>query len=206
MQLHTWLIVAMLAGAGSTLAGCERSADENNTPPERATAADNRNPVSAFLPPAAAAKARPGHPQDLVIDWLDLMPDAERKALEAGEWPEIDFEHETLDSTRQVGSSATVASMHGRKVRIPGYIVPIDLDDQQRMRSFFLVPYYGACIHVPPPPPNQLIYAELDTAIEVPSMWEAQWLTAELRVARVDADIASSSYRAVSAQIEPWTE
>ena len=74
------------------------------------------------------------------------------------------------------------------------------------MRSFFLVPYYGACIHVPPPPPNQLIYAELDAAIEVPSMWEAQWLTAELQISRVDADIASSSYRAVSAQIEPWTD
>ena len=134
------------------------------------------------------------------------MPDAERKALEAGVWPEIDIEHDTMDGTGQFGSSATVASMHGRKVRIPGYVVPIDLDDQQRMRSFFLVPYYGACIHVPPPPPNQLIYAELDAAIEVPSMWEAQWLTAELQISRVDADIASSSYRAVSAQIEPWTD
>ena len=134
------------------------------------------------------------------------MPDAERKALEAGEWPEIEIEHDTLDGTGQVGSSATVASMHGRKVRIPGYVVPIDLDDQQRMRSFFLVPYYGACVHVPPPPPNQLVYAELEAPMEIPSMWEAQWMTAVLQIQKVDTEIASSSYHASSVQLRPWTE
>ena len=206
MRLRKWLTVGALLAVSSLLPGCERPADEFSPKPEPSAAANNRNPASAFLPPATAAKARPDPRQDLVIDWLDLMPDAERKALEAGVWPEMDIEHDTMDGTGQFGSSATVASMHGRKVRIPGYVVPIDLDDQQRMRSFFLVPYYGACIHVPPPPPNQLISAELDAAIEVPSMWEAQWLTAELQISRVDADIASSSYRAVSAQIEPWTD
>ena len=206
MRLRKWLTVGALLAVSSLLPGCERPADEFSPKPEPSAAANNRNPASAFLPPATAAKARPDPRQDLVIDWLDLMPDAERKALEAGVWPEMDIEHDTMDGTGQFGSSATVASMHGRKVRIPGYVVPIDLDDQQRMRSFFLVPYYGACIHVPPPPPNQLIYAELDAAIEVPSMWEVQWLTAELQISRVDADIASSSYRAVSAQIEPWTD
>jgi len=206
MRLRKWLTVGALLAVSSLLPGCERPADEFSPTPEPSAAANNRNPASAFVPPATAAKARPDPRQDLVIDWLDLMPDAERKALEAGVWPEIDIDHDTMDGTGQFGSSATVASMHGRKVRIPGYVVPIDLDDQQRMRSFFLVPYYGACIHVPPPPPNQLIYAELDAAIEVPSMWEAQWLTAELQISRVDADIASSSYRAVSAQIEPWTD
>jgi hypothetical protein len=206
MRLRKRLIVAALVLLGSTLTGCERAADVSSPTPESEAATATRDATSAFLPPATAAKARPDPQQDLVIDWLDLMPDAERKALEAGEWPEIDIEHETLDGTGQFGSSATVASMHGRKVRVPGYIVPIDLDDQQRMRSFFLVPYFGACIHVPPPPPNQLIYAELDAPIEVPSMWDAYWLTAELQIARVDADIASSSYRAVSAQLEPWTD
>lgn len=206
MRLRKWLTIAALALLGSTLTGCERPADVSSPTPESTASAASRNATSAFLPPATAAKARPDPRQDLVIDWLDLMPDAERKALEAGVWPEIDIEHDTMDGTGQFGSSATVASMHGRKVRIPGYVVPIDLDDQQRMRSFFLVPYYGACLHVPPPPPNQLIYAELDAAIEVPSMWEAQWLTAELQISRVDADIASSSYSAVAAQIEPWTD
>ena len=205
MRLRKWLTVATLVLLGSTLTGCERAADVSSPTPESEAATATGNATSAFLPPAAA-KAQPDPRQDLAIDWLDLMPDAERKALEAGEWPEIDIEHDTMDGTGQFGSSATVASMHGRKVRIPGYVVPIDLDNQQKMRSFFLVPYYGACIHVPPPPPNQLIYAELDAAIEVPSMWEAYWLTAELRIARVDADIASSSYRAVSAQLEPWTD
>lgn len=206
MRLCKWLSVAALALLGITQTGCERAADVSSSTPESTVAAASRDATSAFLPPATAAKTRPDPRQDLVIDWLDLMPDAERKALEAGEWPEIDIEHDTMGGTGQFGSSATVASMHGRKVRIPGYVVPIDLDDQQRTRSFFLVPYYGACLHVPPPPPNQLIYADLDAAIEVPSMWEAQWLTAELQISRVDADIASSSYRAVAAQIEPWTD
>lgn len=69
------------------------------------------------------------------------------------------------------------------EVRIPGFIVPLETDEQ-RVYSFFIVPYFGACLHYPPPPPNQIIYAELPqgmdlTSIEVPFLFFGK-LTSEL--------------------------
>lgn len=162
-------------------------------------------PMQVFIPPPGSAASAAAHRSD-EINWLDLMPDAERRALEAGEWADVDIDHNSVGANEQLGSSQAVPSMDARTVRIPGYVVPLEMDDQQRMRSFFLVPYYGACIHVPPPPPNQMIYAELEVPIEVPSMWDAYWLTGRLKIDRFDGEIASSSYRALSARLEPWAE
>jgi hypothetical protein len=203
MRLRQWLTVLLSAIVVATLPACRETAVPGSDKPDSEPV---QNTPSAFLPPAGAGKAQPGAGQDRVVDWLDLMPAEERRALEAGEWPEVEIDHDAMGGTGQAGSRATVESMNGRQIRIPGYVVPIDVDEQQQMRSFFLVPYYGACIHVPPPPPNQIIYAELDTPIEVPSMWEAQWLTAELQTARFDGEIASSSYRALSPRLEPWSD
>jgi len=194
-KLPRWRAIALaIVLANLVLVGCKARSD---------SAADASNSAGdPFLLPASG-RSKPKN--DLDIDWLDLMPDAERKALEAGEWPKFEIAHDNLNSSGQFGSKATVATMDGRKVRIPGYVVPLEFDDQQRMRSFFLVPYYGACLHVPPPPPNQLIYAQLAEPLEVPSMWDAYWLTGTVRIMRVDNDVASSSYSIEAPRLDPWT-
>ena len=58
---------------------------------------------------------------------------------------------------------------HEALIEIPGFIVPLELDEQ-RLLSFFIVPYYGACLHFPPPPPNQIIYVRLNESIDIPSI------------------------------------
>lgn len=58
---------------------------------------------------------------------------------------------------------------HKTWIEIPGFIVPLELDEQ-RLLSFFIVPYYGACLHFPPPPPNQIIYVRLNESIDIPSI------------------------------------
>ena len=67
---------------------------------------------------------------------------------------------------RAMTSTKTVAELDGLAVRIPGFIVPLDMDEEQRVTELFLVPYYGACLHMPPPPPNQMIYAKLERGIK----------------------------------------
>ncbi|WP_201266804.1 DUF3299 domain-containing protein, partial [Pseudomonas aeruginosa] len=54
-------------------------------------------------------------------------------------------------------SAKTVASLDGKAIRLGGYPVPLENDAKGRVTEFFLVPYPGACIHVPPPPPNQIV-------------------------------------------------
>ncbi|MDO6749607.1 DUF3299 domain-containing protein, partial [Gilvimarinus sp. 1_MG-2023] len=73
-------------------------------------------------------------------------------------------------------STRTRAELNGVRVRIPGFIVPINFDDQQRVIEFFLVPFFGACIHVPPPPPNQIVHVEVEDGFVLESIYDPVWL------------------------------
>ncbi len=54
-----------------------------------------------------------------------------------------------------------LAALDGKLVKVPGFAVPLE-DWASSVTEFLLVPYVGACIHTPPPPPNQLIYIEME--------------------------------------------
>lgn len=92
----------------------------------------------------------------LEIDWEDLIPkDAGNTQLAA---PTGKIEHGQLSTPIPAKSAFKVTEKYnGETVRIPGYIVPLEYDGS-KIKQFLLVPYVGACIHVPPPPANQLIY------------------------------------------------
>ena len=62
--------------------------------------------------------------------------------------------------TASTPEDAQVRQLQGKRVSIPGFMVPLE-DDAQEVTEFLLVPYAGACIHVPPPPPNQMVYVQL---------------------------------------------
>lgn len=77
-------------------------------------------------------------------------------------------------------ATATVAELNNQKVRIGGYIVPLEFDDDMVVTEFFLVPYFGACIHVPPPPPNQLVYVTMEKGIELEAIYDPFWVSGTL--------------------------
>jgi uncharacterized protein len=87
-------------------------------------------------------------------------------------------------------------------LRIPGFIVPLDLDSAGRVVEFFLVPYYGACIHVPPPPPNQIVYVKPAKPVEVKDTFEAYWITGRMHVDVRHNQLAASSYSMNANKIE----
>lgn len=124
------------------------------------------------------------------LDWLELMPKDEVEALT--EAPAVS--HDGLFKMEQQGSFRTIAELDEIYVKLPGYIVPVDVSDDQKMSSFFLVPYFGACIHVPPPPPNQIVYVTLDTPIDVTDIYDAFWIEGTLSVETVQKDVAASAY------------
>ena len=61
-------------------------------------------------------------------------------------------------------ASAVEPGLNGAQVRIPGYVLPLEFEGT-RVREFLLVPYVGACIHVPAPPPNQMVFVRTASAI-----------------------------------------
>lgn len=149
--------------------------------------------VMAQEPAIGARPATDGLPKSDVreIDWLELLPPEDLKALE--EMPEIDHEGQ-MQMPAVMSSTKTVAAMDGVRGKVPGYLVPIAFDDRQRVTEMFLVPYFGACVHVPPPPPNQLIYIRPRNPIELGNLWDAYWVHGTVRASLVENAMAISAY------------
>ena len=76
---------------------------------------------------------------------------------------------------RRAQANSVVDELNGESIRMPGYVLPIEFDDQ-KVTEFFLVPYVGACIHVPPPPPNQMVYVSSDVGIETKGLFDPAWV------------------------------
>ncbi|UFH49316.1 DUF3299 domain-containing protein [Pseudomonas sp. KNUC1026] len=139
-------------------------------------------------------------------DWLALMPKSDQKALE--QMPEID--HNSPESAGQftgkgglenpkglpavMYSTKTVPAMDGKLIRIGGYPVPLETDAKGRGTLFFLVPYPGACIHVPPPPPNQLILVRYPKGLKLADIYTPLWAIGTLKVEKVSNDMADAAY------------
>ena len=94
----------------------------------------------------------------------------------------------------------------GQLIRIPGFVVPLDFDERQRVTRFFLVPFFGACIHVPPPPPNQIVYAESEKGFEQASLYDAFWLSGRISTTMTENDMAVSAYAIEVMAVEVYQE
>ena len=84
--------------------------------------------------------------------------------------------------------------MNGQKVRIPGFIVPLEFDDEELVIQFFFVPFFGACLHLPPPPPNQIILVDFPTGIPIETLYTPFWISGKLNTKLVEKNIATAAY------------
>ncbi|OEC36975.1 hypothetical protein SAMN05216600_103360 [Pseudomonas cuatrocienegasensis] len=152
-------------------------------------------------------------------DWLELMPEEDRQALEA--MPEISHDTPEQDSgfyspggLRQqdadlpavMYSSKTVPGLDGKQLRLGGYPVPLETDNSGRSTLFFLVPYPGACIHVPPPPPNQLVLVRYPKGLAIDDIYTPLWVSGQLKVEPVSNDLADAAYALDAADVRVVTE
>jgi hypothetical protein len=141
--------------------------------------------------------------QDLrEIDWLELMPPEDLAALEA--MGEID--HSGFVINEALSSSKTVPTMDGAVGKIPGYVVPLSFDDRGRITEMFLVPYFGACIHMPPPPPNQIIHIRPGKPLAAGELWDAYWAIGTLRITPTENETAQAAYSMDLERLELYDE
>ena len=99
------------------------------------------------------------------------------------------------DRYQQALVSKTIKpEMDGQAVRLPGFIVPLEFDGQQVITQFFLVPYFGACLHMPPPPPNQIIFVRYPKGFELEALYYPVWLTGILETSLTENDMATAAY------------
>jgi uncharacterized protein len=104
--------------------------------------------------------------------------------------------------TKREGPPAPVVeSLDGKRVHIGGYVVPLDFE-ATRVKEFLLVPFVGACIHVPPPPANQIIYVKVAQGFEVQGSFDPVWVTGRLNVSQTFTGLAEAGYNLDAEKVE----
>ena len=91
-------------------------------------------------------------------------------------------------------STRVIEAFNNQPVRIAGFIVPLEFDGEQTVTQFFFVPYFGACIHMPPPPPNQLIYVSYPQGLKLNALYDPFWMTGVIKTSLVENDMATAAY------------
>jgi hypothetical protein len=138
----------------------------------------------------------------LEIAWEDLLPEGEEERLAAMYQEQMMLlysggsiaEGSPQDIATQIGTFNAVPELDGETVRLPGYTVPFDVGADAKVSEFLLVPYFGACIHAPPPPPNQTLLIRAKTPIALRDLPQAVWIEGTLQVEIAETDLADAAY------------
>lgn len=156
-----------------------------------------------------------GAAEDLARQYAEFYAELERRyqanamtLAEAGRAGALDAipEGSELDYMPQLGSFDVVEELDGLSIRIPGYVVPFDFDLERRQQTFLFVPYMGACIHTPPPPPNQLIHVRADPPIRVDDIWVPYIAQGVLRTSVIESDLGDAAYTLELDKLNPFEE
>jgi uncharacterized protein len=108
----------------------------------------------------------------------------EKKALTRLKQDRIDVDgllakRDAIADKKRAAASAVNPAIDGKLIRIPGYVLPLEFSGT-KVTEFLLVPWVGACIHTPPPEPNQIVYVKPDKAFEIRRMFDAVWVTGRI--------------------------
>jgi hypothetical protein len=110
-----------------------------------------------------------------------------------------------MEKIREVWDSApTIPELNGQKIRIAGYAVPLDTTPEVT-KNMLLVPYFGACVHSPPPPANQIIYGQSTKPLRV-EMMSPVWLSGTLKTASKSTEMGVSGYQLDIAKVEAYRD
>lgn len=92
-------------------------------------------------------------------------------------------------------NAPVVKSLDGQNIRLPGYIVPLEVSEEGRTTDFLLVPYFGACIHVPPPPSNQIVHVNSELGVKLDELYQPYWVEGPLQVKASSSELADAGYQ-----------
>ena len=196
------LAVALLAMAAPALAQMPSAVPLLN-PPLAATPAPAAKPGAAATKPVFVGPYR-------VINWEELVPAGwdPMKDLKGLDFSALnDSDPRTLQlmkRMREVWDNAPAnKSLAGMTVRIPGFVVPLE-DTKDGLKEFLLVPYFGACVHSPPPPANQIIHVVAATPAKGLRSMDAVWISGRMTLDKTDSYMGMAGYRIEAQAVAPY--
>ena len=145
------------------------------------------------------------------LEWDTLIPLDWRPDKIMAEYPIDELSDddpravELMDKLKALWDAAPVVpELDGKQIKLAGFMVPLEMD-AEKIGEFLLVPYYGACIHVPPPPANQTVYVKTDLGAEYEGqLFDTVWVSGTLKVDTMSSELAEAGYRIQAVKIEPY--
>jgi Uncharacterized protein conserved in bacteria len=134
------------------------------------------------------------------IGWKDLIPEGFTPPPVK---PQSYYDANPEEDRQTNLDAPVVEALDGKKVRIPGYVVQLE-GDADNVTEFLLVPYFGACIHVPPPPPNQIIHVKYAEGVPYENTYDAVWIEGTIKVERKEGDLAVVGYQMEADSVEVY--
>lgn len=156
------------------------------------------------------------------IEWIALMPESDLEALldppeflgeikDGSEQDSVaalsDMEGKSENAQRfqqALTSTRVINEFDQKKIRIPGFIVPLDANDEQQVVEFFIVPYFGACLHMPPPPPNQMIHVTFEQGVDLEQLDIAFWFEGTINIETTSNDTGIAAYAMTLDNLEEY--
>ncbi|MBU2978139.1 DUF3299 domain-containing protein [Alteromonas sp. C1M14] len=149
-----------------------------------------------------------------VIGWSELLPDEEYAVFQKYQSKKDIPLHEQVFTALQASfderyqsmqhSMQTVPEMNNLSVQLSGFVVPVDTNDEREVLSFFLVPYFGACIHFPPPSPNQMVYVRTPGGLQIDDIENPVSVTGILKTSMFEDPMGSSAYLMDAVAVVPF--
>ncbi len=145
------------------------------------------------------------------VEWQDLIPPEELEILQNPPAYITEIEEGSAEDQggelRNSGAAAAddpyqqalvstnvIEELDGQAIRVPGFVVPLEFSDFQNISEFLLVPYFGACIHLPAPPPNQIILVNSPQGFQLDDLYEPFWFSGVVKTSITENDVATSAY------------
>ena len=133
------------------------------------------------------------------LTWSEMIPpDAPPEAPDMTPLHDLSQigDMETAPAARQnLPNAPVVAALDGQLIRLPGYIVPLEVSEDGRTTDFLLVPYFGECIHVPPPPSNQIVHVTSKEGVKLDELYQPYWIVGAMQVKASTSELADAGYQ-----------
>lgn len=131
------------------------------------------------------------------VYWEDLVPPDFNELA-----PQQATDHN--NKMAQLQPDAPVVDIYnGERVKVPGFIVPLE-GTAELTTEFLLVPFFGACIHVPPPPSNQIVHVKMNKGVPVENLYDAVWVEGIFSTTRYSSDLAAAGYSMQGEAVHPY--
>jgi len=123
---------------------------------------------------------------------LDNLRDGDPRAIEA------------LEKIREAWNNAPIEpALNGARIRLPGFVIPLEKVGD-KVSEFLLVPYFGACIHTPSPPSNQIIHVTVSKPVTGMRTMNTMWVSGVMHVGKVDTEMGQAGYQLKAEVIVPY--